>query len=59
MSLRKMLGADVDRIHEQVDALLENADAPRSWTLGVTHSAQGIGATSDGEAALAVAERPA
>jgi len=27
MSLRKVLGADVDRIHEQVDALLDSEDA--------------------------------
>jgi hypothetical protein len=27
MSLRKVLGADVDRVHEQVDALLDREDA--------------------------------
>ena len=27
MSLRKMLGADADRVHEQVDALLDSEDA--------------------------------
>jgi hypothetical protein len=27
MSLRKMLGGDVDRVHEQVDALLDREDA--------------------------------
>ena len=27
MSLRKVLGADVDRVHEQVDALLDSEDA--------------------------------
>jgi hypothetical protein len=27
MSLRTMLGADVDRVHEQVDALLDSEDA--------------------------------
>jgi hypothetical protein len=26
MSLRRMLGADADRVHEQVDALLDSAD---------------------------------
>jgi hypothetical protein len=59
MSFRKVLGADVDRIHEQADALLDSEDAPPSWTLGVTQSAQEIGATSDGVAALTVAERRA
>jgi hypothetical protein len=27
MSLRKVLGADVERVHEQVDALLDSEDA--------------------------------
>ena len=27
MSLRKALGADIDRLHEQVDALLDKGDA--------------------------------
>ena len=27
MSLRKVPGADVDRVHEQVDALLDSEDA--------------------------------
>ena len=48
MSLRKVLGADADRVHEQLDALLDSEDAMIVLVDGsraISH-AHGFGASS-------------
>jgi len=49
MSRRKMLGADTDRIHEQIDAMLDSKDAMIVLVDGsrVISYAQGFGASPD------------
>ena len=48
MSLRKVLGADVERVHEQVDALLDSEDAMIVLVDGsrAINYAQGFGISS-------------
>jgi hypothetical protein len=49
MSLREMLGADVDRVHEQVDAMLDSEDAMIVLVDGsrAISYAQGFGTSPD------------